>query len=240
MNPTAKIVRKAVRPRVPVGTLVFLVALGALWGPTAFAVCPPDPKFVRTSTLKITHPEATTRYFHDRTTAQIQSMWKSRGAGSGRHNPGLTVFEHKLGTSFQIVGESQRGGKGYCVWAERVVADFAVTRMDVYISRDYGYGSCQYKAILEHEDTHVAINRRTFRKHLARLQAALRMDKTLPLQGNPIRVSSMAEGERIVSARLQAITQPVVRAMEAELRSENAKIDTPESYRKLSGRCPNW
>jgi hypothetical protein len=112
--------------------------------------------------------------------------------------------------------------------------------MDVYISRDYPYGSCQYTAILGHEDTHVTINRRVFKKHLARLRTALRTDKTLPLQGNPIRVSSMAEGERIVSARVQAITQPVVRAMEAELRSENAKIDTPESYRKLSARCPTW
>jgi len=227
-------------PAIGGRSLVFLAMLGVLGSGTAFAACPPDPKFNRTSVIKVTHPEAPTRYFHDRTTAQIQSMWKSRSHGSGRHNPGLTVFEHKLGTSFQIVGESLRGGKGYCVWAEKVTADFAIHRMDVYLSRDYAYASCQYEAILSHENTHVTINRRVYQKYLVRLQAALKADRTLPLQGNPLQVASMAEGERIVSTRLQAITQPVVRAMEAELRSENAKIDTPESYRKLSGRCQSW
>jgi hypothetical protein len=233
------------RPASPLQSLLgpfvaFLCALGALCGSAAFAACPGDPKFVRSSVFKVTTPTVTTRYFHDRTTAQIQAMWRSKSHGSGRHNPGLTVFEHQVGSGFQVVGEPLRGGKGFCLWAEKVEIDFAIKKMDVYVSRQYAFGSCQHKAILDHENTHVTINRRVHQKYRMRLQEALRADKTLPLEGNPIQTASVAEGQKIVSRRLEALVQPIVRAMEAELRAENAKIDTPDSYRKLSARCGSW
>jgi hypothetical protein len=219
---------------------IFFGVLGVLGGEMVLAACPGDPKFKRASVFKVTTPTVTTRYFHDRTTAQIQAMWRSKSHGAGRHNPGLTVFEHQVGSGFQVVGESLRGGKGFCLWAEKVEIDFAIKKMDVYVSRQYAFGSCQYKAILDHENTHVAINRRVHQKYRMMLQQALRADKTLPLEGNPIQAASVAEGQKVVSRKLEALVQPIVRAMEAELRAENAKIDTPDSYRKLSGRCQEW
>jgi hypothetical protein len=112
--------------------------------------------------------------------------------------------------------------------------------MDVYVSSKYPPGSCQYRAILAHENTHVAINERVYRKYRALLIQALKRDRNLPTSSHPLRVATEQEGEAILDRHLKGILTPMEESFRREDRRENAKIDTPASYARTQAKCGDW
>jgi hypothetical protein len=50
-------------------------------------------------------------------------------------------------------------GDRFCFWITGFDVSLRYRRVDVFIAREYPVGSCQYKAILEHEGEHVRISR---------------------------------------------------------------------------------
>lgn len=209
-----------------IGALAFLAALsmaGSLWakGPV----------------LVLGHLVPTV-YHHELTTAQIEAMGGLKAPSRNSQEPGLTVFDVQM--AYQVGSEVRMHGKEPMrAWIKKLQVDFSLKVMEVYVSSQYPVGSCQYKAVLAHEKTHVAINQKTYRKYMAILKRELGR-LALPTPARPWRVAS--EGE--VDARAGALIQPVLDRVQAGFVAENkrlnARIDTPASYAKISRKCKGW
>ena len=150
---------------------------------------------------------------------------------------GLTFSNDKL--EIGISWRMQRFSNGnVCLWIDKVTATLGLPEQQVYVAANYPEGSCEYRAILAHENRHVAINRDTVQAHVPAIRQAL-------LEGirasNPLFLSTEPD-KQLLARRLQSFTNMEFQVMRAELRQRNGAIDTPEAYRqqqKDSG-CRNW
>jgi hypothetical protein len=179
-------------------------------------------------------------YFHDYSTDQIEALSGRWVPSRASREPGLTWFEHELKHEYQIRGISRGPGRPLEVWVDSLDVDFSITKMNVYVSSQYAVGTCQYKVILAHENTHVAINERVYRKYRALLSRILRKNNGLPTRSRPLKVGSMEEAKRVMEDRLRGILDPFYERFKREVVRENAKIDTPANYRRTQAQCRGW
>ncbi|HVZ81361.1 MAG TPA: hypothetical protein VHE12_11295 [bacterium] len=180
-----------------------------------------------------------TSYHHEYSTAQIESMSSIKAPSRAAHEPGLTLFEYELSFNYDLNLRSERPGGPYRFWVKTLNLEFNVNRMEVFVSSQYPVGSCQYRAILDHENTHVAINTRTFKKYLALLKKELSRT-ALPTSRRTWTAADQARAQAAVDARIKPILDRIQKEFAAEDRRENAKIDTPASYRRTSAKCGDW
>lgn len=206
----------------------------------AFASCQGDPRFDRQSVIHLTGDALLPTYFHNLSTAQIESMRHIHYHSGLQHNPGLTLAEHELKTNYQISGLTHGRGAGVCVWVESLQVFFGFGKMDVYLSSQYAEGTCQYGVILGHENQHVAINTRVYRKYRALMERALLRDRRIPTKGNPLSVQSMAQGKAMIARLINGLTNPLYERFKREVVSENAKIDTIANYKRTQALCKEW
>jgi hypothetical protein len=179
-------------------------------------------------------------YHHEYSTEQIESMSGLRAPSRAAHEPGLTLFEYEISSQYEMSEKGRSPNEALLIWAKSIDVNFSITRMEVFVSNKYAEGSCQYRTILAHENTHVAINERAYKKYKALLIQALKRDRFLPTQARPLRVASEKEGEEILDRHLKGILTPLEDRFRTEDKRENAKIDTPASYARTQAKCGDW
>ena len=206
----------------------------------AVSACPGDPHFDRRSVIQFTGDALPPTYFHNYSTAQIESMRHIRIHSGLQHNPGLTLAEHQLKTDCQIGSLTHGRGKGVCVWMESLQLYFGFNKMDVFLSSNYAEGTCPYRIVLWHENQHVAINTRVFKKYRALMERAVRRERSIPTKGNPLSVGSLQQGKAVITAKIGRIVNPLYARFKNEVAAENAKIDTPANYRRTQALCKEW
>ena len=150
---------------------------------------------------------------------------------------GLTIPDLTIRTSVEHATEERSGF--YCYWLVSVEAELVYHSIEVYIAREYEPGSCEYRAILRHEQEHVAIARRNLEKYKPKVRYAL-TSLLLPTPDRPIQLASLDETEPTFDALFNKVLQPVYRDMQEDLTRAQAAIDTQESYARVRAKCFNW
>ena len=148
---------------------------------------------------------------------------------------GLTL--HGEGFKYSFEEKWTRQGDGpYCHYLTKVEGQLTLTQMMVYVASNYPVGSCEYKVVLEHENTHVRITRDMIDRYSLRLENALR---SAARRISPL-VTVERSGVEQISQRLNAELEPLMKQFREDTARANAVIDTPENYRKTTARCSNW
>jgi len=221
--------------------MLLTAALLAAGAGATFAQCGGGPPVNRNAIFHVVNVPILPVYHHDLSTAQIQGLATSVKFNSrNMQEPGLTAAEQSLDTSYQCGALENTRSHRVCVWADSVEVDFSYTKMDVYISSQYPEGSCAYRAILEHEDQHVAINQAVLKKYVALMKRAIRYDRTIPSKDRPLSAGSFKQGQEIIAARIAKIIQPLYRRYKREVQQANRWIDTMGNYRRIQAKCKDW
>lgn len=201
----------------------------------ASAACPP---YTRAIDVNFRTETPTPAYNNNLNITGIRNLIRSRGtmaAGPHVEALGVTFVTPAFGLSAQTQFESR--GEGYCVYLTRIDANFGFQSLDVYVASEYPPGSCEYNAILDHENQHVAINLRNLKYTAPRVRAEL--ERLLSLE-QPVYT---ADGKAATKQRLDALSQ----AMDSMLTDfgevlgrENATIDTTDNYAAINDICHDW
>ncbi|MGE5504083.1 MAG: hypothetical protein ACM31L_06635 [Actinomycetota bacterium] len=199
--------------------------------------CPPAGTQAPRPTLELTGGSVETAWHNEVPKAGITRMAGREPANEGLFNTGLT----RTGTQLRINPEIwwvELGQGRTCLGLGRVTATWRIEQMDVDIAAEYPPGSCQYKVVREHEGEHVVLTRQTFDAFVPEMRARLgeAVARTAPLVTTE---DPDTAGHRLVD-RLMAEARPVLDAYDRERARVNAAIDTTESYRRSSARCPEW
>jgi hypothetical protein len=190
--------------------------------------------------IQVISAAAPLRIFHDHSTAQITAMRHIHFPVAGMHSPGITVAESEMKTDYQLEFSHRPGTPVYRLWATSVTVVFDYIQMDIFVSSQYGEGSCEYNQILTHEKQHVSIDERELEKYKNRMTAALKRSRLIPSRSHPLVARSAAEGKAMLSRRILGIVNPYFKKYHQAVRSENAKIDTMANYRRVQARCNGW
>ncbi len=183
---------------------------------------------------------APAQYIHDHNTAQIGALRRQRFHGHSQHTPGLTIADEELKSNYEMETLRRSGSAIYEVWAKAIHVSFSYTRMDVYISNQYGEGSCPYRVIRDHENQHVAINTATLQKYADAMNQALLAYGGFPTQDHPWKVRSPKKAQAQLKGLVLKIINPIYKQYTDAVIRANARIDTPENYRRTQALCQDW
>ncbi|MBT3917120.1 MAG: hypothetical protein HN731_04575 [Rhodospirillaceae bacterium] len=168
--------------------------------------------------------------------ARLANRFKSSRLKSNERALGLTSSQHSVG--FEMNSQVARlGSNRYCARIQSVDVEILVKKLKVYILGKYRRGTCQYKAVVDHEHEHVA----TFQSGIETLEQTFndriwRIIRNLqPGFGSTPKQASQ-RAFKILGANLNRIKAPIERRMN----SRNRQIDTPLSYQMLTQQCSRW
>jgi hypothetical protein len=221
------------------GTLAILICLsvcGLAWAQTpSLGQCPPYAQSIK---LNFVTDNAPATLNNNLNATGLQNMARLSGARvAGRHQRALGLTTSQVGLSLGGRTYAIPAKDGYCVYLSSVEAGFGYRRMDVMVASEFPPGSCEYNAILDHENQHVAINRSTVREYAPRVRQELeRLLQSVqprfsrdPQLGSDDKLKALHDG-----------LDPLLSEMERLLEARNAAIDTDYNYTAIGELCKNW
>ena len=107
----------------------------------------------------------------------------------------------------------------------------------VYVDRKYRADTCEHRAVVDHEQAHIAI----YRSILARFAPWVRdrlVDAVRRL--GPVVVASRAQAATLVQDRLSEKITTILDKLHEATEAANDRIDTRDIYRTITGQCRNW
>lgn len=145
-----------------------------------------------------------------------------------------TDFKYSLKTSARF--KKIAGGR-FCAYPVSYELTIGYADFLVYIDRRYRPGSCEYRAILKHENAHVAIYKNYLKRYLPYIKKQV-WDSALRVR--PVEVSTPDLGTKYIQEQVQRRIRPLILKLNREADQSNARIDTPKSYRQVKLLCENW
>lgn len=178
-------------------------------------------------------------YDYGKSGEQIEKMVGKSGLGSHVQHGRVRGLTHsQLSVKFSnALLSSQLGSGRFCLALTEVTATLGYDRTTVYVDRKYRKGSCEFNAIMEHENQHVLFNRASLAQSAPKIKAAL--EEAVP-KANPLIVEALGSGKKRQMDLLQTQLAPHISAMNAARDRLNATIDTAQSYRATQAKCRNW
>ncbi len=217
----------------PAALAAALLAAGpALSKAAAGPGCEGSPDIPYDIDLKIDTPPASVH--HDRASAQLGRM--------GPHGPGGRVLGlASAGVDFhwRVGFEWRAQGDASCFWVRWARLSVRLPSPEIYVAREYPRGSCQYRAILAHEQDHFRASRELINRYLPRLRWVL-TSLRIPTGRRPILVESAAAAKAEVRALMQELAEPLFREISEALRKHQAGLDSRASYKRLFAQCDRW
>ncbi len=142
--------------------------------------------------------------------ADLERLQRTRGRHAARNDwriLGLTLTEFRYSIETWVNLVPIKGGR-YC--AEPVSYDLDISYSDflVYIDRKYRRGSCEFRAILDHENAHVAL----YRKYLTRyLPSIKRQARNVAARVKPVVVSTPDRGAKYIQDEMRRRINPLIK-----------------------------
>lgn len=126
-----------------------------------------------------------------------------------------------------------------CVLLKNVDYTIGYNNIIVYIANKYRPKSCEYKAVLDHENKHVEITKNSFEYYLPFIKKkAEEAAKTI----KPYFVNSDKAKETLneINDKITSYIRPTWEFGIKERDKKNAELDSSESYAYTEKLCPNW
>ena len=169
----------------------------------------------------------------------LARMQRTRGRHLSRGTwkiAGLTQTDFKY--SIKTTAKFKKTARGrFCAYPVSHELSIGYADFLVYIDRRYRPGSCEYRAILEHENAHVAIYKSYLTRYLPYIKKQVRASA---LKVHPIVVSTPDLGTKYIQEQVQRLIRPLILKLNREADQSNSRIDTPKSYRAVQLLCDNW
>lgn len=217
--------------------LAFVLALGAVARPAAAApACAANPGALQVSVRAEPGRVSVRNGYSGRDLQRLQRKYGSARGAPGWHLLGLTVAEFRLDMRTTVTVRPFRGN-WYCARAATVDVTVGYPDFVVYVDRKYRPDTCEHRAVVDHENAHIAI----YRSILARFAPWVRdrLDDAARRLG-PVVVASRAQAAKLVQDRLSEKITPILDKLNEATEAANDRIDTRDIYRTITGQCRNW
>jgi len=146
---------------------------------------------------------------------------------------GLTIGRYDLEVT--VSTDSMRDGGGYCARLRAAHVEIGLKQLDVIVDRRFAAGSCERKAVLDHEGQHVEVFSEAVRYYLPALGRALAQAPLLD-----IHVADRSAGRATYLGAITDSLKPIFAAINGRARDGNRRLDMPESYAAVFKRCDHW
>ncbi|MDX2224228.1 MAG: hypothetical protein SFV21_15875 [Rhodospirillaceae bacterium] len=168
----------------------------------------------------------------------LRDFLRTRGhVFAGRHQRTLGVTSYQA--RFVVGGRSYAVpiAGGFCVYLREIEVEYGYLHHDVFVASELAPGSCEYKAVLDHENQHVAINRAMVREGAQLIRREL--ERRLAVLEPKFSREPQLGTDRAI-AELQLAASPVLDGIEQTQAARNAALDTAGAYDAIGELCSDW
>lgn len=160
----------------------------------------------------------------------VHALTLMKGASAGPVL-GLTRATSRIalgldGRLLQAVGSGRE-----CI-LPRVRVQLSYQPIVIYIGSEFAPGSCPYEAILAHEMRHL----KAYLQHLPKVETSLR-DALEARFGTAALVAPAGQARALLAAEMDKRWMPYIKNSMAEVEAQQAAIDSPQEYLRLSKVC---
>ncbi len=174
-------------------------------------------------------------YDHSKSRSQFASV---AGKGFSKNTLGVTISKLQIDGTTETNISKVPGG--YLVYITDVNMQLFYGDIVVLIDKKYPVGSCEYNAIIAHENKHVGIARMVIDFYAPYVKKEIeRIIKDI----EPVVVRSNASTSSVnfrFSTEIQNRLKPMMALIQDQLEKGNAMQDTPEIYAQDTAGCSNW
>jgi len=147
---------------------------------------------------------------------------------------GLTAATLTLDANYKIMITEVPPGPTYCAQIANMDVRLGFNDTTVYIAREVQEGTCGFREVLAHESRHVAtdeslINEETFPVSKAFEKAALQI--------GVVQSASKENAQQQVQEAMDSFIKDTGHILSGARKVRQARIDTPEEYKRLSSVC---
>jgi hypothetical protein len=163
----------------------------------------------------------------------------TRKMAAGPRRPGLERYDHALGVTDTNIGTlahvapqgRQMPDGRWCVKLTHV--DIAVTfGIEVHLAQELRRGSCPYRAVLEHEQKHVAVAQGLRQSLRDQIEVAV-----VNAIKRPVLATSQAAAAAQAKAAVDGLMRDTVAAWKLASDTYQMQIDTPQEYDRVHAIC---
>jgi hypothetical protein len=129
--------------------------------------------------------------------------------------------------------------EGYCLAIDELKLYYRA-RPVVWISSEFPRGSCEFKAVLFHENKHVRTlkkvhskSSKAFRKHVENSLERVRPE-------GPLSKAQIKTAQKKMQKELEQLLDEYIIDINYELRREQTKVDSPSEYKRVNDECDEW
>lgn len=163
-------------------------------------------------------------------TRTFRTLTAMKGQGGG-YVLGLTRAESRIaigseGKLLQLVGSSYE-----CI-APKVIVKLSYVPIIIYIGSEFAPGSCAYEEILAHEMRHL----KAYLNHLPKVEEAVRAALNKRFVAKPLYAAG-GQARALLDQELERRWIPFARAEMEKVEAQQAAIDAPQEYARLSKVC---
>lgn len=214
--------------------LCFFCAVSTVWGKS----CPKRPACIQNMySVKANVTFNKTKPFIDTRHSQHWINRRSKGYIKGTNPVGITETQisHRTSATYTICSDSRK--REQCLYLTEASLDVSYQNTTVYIAKQYPPGSCEYRAIYQHEAEHVRI----LNSHQSRFKPIFRANLLHIMNTiRPVSSRDPQRGKQKMSQQLQRRMKKKFRSLEKSLKRAHAAIDTARNYAKIQSKCRNW
>ena len=218
--------------------LVAVLLLGCVQETPAVASTQACPPYSRAITVGFKKLEPQPIYNHNLSVSGIRNLFLTRGQSIGSvHKQALGVTYSEI--AFYLEGDTSivPHNGGYCVYLKNVKAEFGWKRMEVHVAMEYPTGTCEYNAILDHENQHVSIIKTALSDYAPTVRAELELQIS---RQEPIFTRRASSAADLAVEDLYDRMRGIVNRFQKVQAARHAAIDTDSNYGAIADLCPNW
>ena len=201
-------------------------------------------KFVDAPEVVITTSYGKLRYDHENSRKTINRLYlnnnrirgKAKTLSAGLTN-GLSNFEYKININSKVQKKTIPSGIT-CVYPTLVNLYFGVGEDPViYIAREYDEGTCMYKLVLRHEQTHQQIAQSVMESYLPVVKEKfLEVVKNNVIASRSYNINISTATNMLKNIYAEALND-ILLEIEAKTKTEQNKLDNEENYEYETAIC---
>lgn len=192
--------------------------------------CPPH----RPST-SLDYKVEKTQYLRNLSTDQLSLMHIASGP-----NTVLGLAGGQVGTEFEATFEVEDiGNNMYCLNLKKIDA-VLFAKPQVHIAKNIRRGTCEYNAVLKHEDKHVETLKRAHKEYLPHYRKHLRMTSIKVPILPPMKLAEANLKKMVLIQHIKQDLSEYLNEIMKDVAERQAKVDSAREYQKVWDRCRKW
>ena len=191
--------------------------------------------------IDISASDTSVRYDHSKYQEQLDRLGSDTkspyGEGVRTHVGGLMSGEVSVSQNIRIMQETYPTLNTGCLYIDSIKVNIHI-KPTIYIAREFSKEGCMYKAVMEHEKKHIAVDRRIVNKYtnliVHGLDAAL---KKMGYAQGPYSAGRLPVEQKRIQDYTQSIVSAYAEQMTAERKKLQQDVDSLEEYQRVNNLC---